>query len=157
MTITIDGIEKDITERGTVLTAEECEAVKDRCREEGVSANLAWGSYGENNDGTKKVRYVCDLETKHIENILMCGHPPPLYVAAMIEELRKRGDFNSGPVNIVHQYRSAYGNTARFDALLVNGYRAYYSESELGIDIQEVCESLLEHLEIPYESSSEVV
>ena len=144
---------KDPMKRGTILNADECEALKAKCHEENTAESLRWGSFGENNDEAKKVRFVADLDTAHIENILMCGAPPPLYAAALLEELRKRGDFRR-PVKLNHQYDLS----KKTENLSVNGNPAFFftaTEGMEGADILEVAEAVLDHLEIPYESNQE--
>jgi len=55
------------------------------------SKKLKWGTYGPNGDQPVKIRYLYDLDTEHLENILVTqGHIGPIYIRTILVLLKHR-------------------------------------------------------------------
>lgn len=61
---------------------------------------LQWGTYGPNGDKPMKVRYLNDLNTDHLQNILVTqSHISSLYRKVILWLLKKRWTEISNPPN----------------------------------------------------------
>lgn len=68
-----------------ILTADECDELKAK-----FDPTLEWGAFGRNLDQPERKIKIHDLDTDHIENILISCEPPANYRAAMLMVLKER-------------------------------------------------------------------
>lgn len=56
-----------------------------------VRSELTWGTYGKDADKPLKLRFLNDLETSHLENILITErHIKPVYSLVILDILKER-------------------------------------------------------------------
>ena len=67
------------------------EALKDVAQKDNAAAFLTWGTYGPNGDQPLTHKSLADLDTEHLENIIISQpHVLPHFKAAILCELKKR-------------------------------------------------------------------
>lgn len=71
------------------LTRDECKRLKERAKT--LAPALTWGTFGPNQNEQVQRKLLIELETDHLENILITQvHIPPVYRAIILEILKDR-------------------------------------------------------------------
>jgi hypothetical protein len=73
------------------LNAEQVDELKANARNDQLWNLLPWGSYGKTGKETRRCRVIAELETDHLEAILITQpHVTPQYRATILELLKER-------------------------------------------------------------------